>query len=74
MSPYPHPLLAREGWPYIGAVVVVAALTSWLAGWAWSVPLWLAAAAFLIVAVLMWPSETKQEPEAPSDASLSDVS
>ncbi len=42
-----------------------------------SLPLWLAAAAFLLVAVLMWPSEPKDVPASdvePGDASLSDVS
>ena len=40
---YPHPLIAREGWPYLGAVVVVALLVWWLAGFWWSVLPWLAA-------------------------------
>ncbi|RTL56441.1 MAG: phosphatidylserine decarboxylase [Rhodocyclaceae bacterium] len=37
---YPHPLLAREGWPFIGGSFVLALLASWLCG-AWSAPLWL---------------------------------
>ena len=40
---YPHPLIAREGWPFLAAVVAAAALVGWLAGGWWSVPLWLAA-------------------------------
>jgi phosphatidylserine decarboxylase len=44
VSSYPHPLLAREGWPYIGGAVAAAALVALLAGWAWSVPLWLGTA------------------------------
>lgn len=40
MSNYPHPLLAREGWPFIGASAVASAVLTWYAGW-WSVPLWL---------------------------------
>jgi phosphatidylserine decarboxylase len=41
LTTYPHPLLAREGWPFI-AVALVAALAVWaLAGIAWSTPLWL---------------------------------
>lgn len=39
---YPHPIIAREGWPFLGLAVVVAAGATWLAGW-WSLPLWLAA-------------------------------
>jgi phosphatidylserine decarboxylase len=40
MTQYPHPLLAREGWPYIGASVLVSVLVTAFAGW-WSLPLWL---------------------------------
>ncbi|MDR3299666.1 MAG: phosphatidylserine decarboxylase [Candidatus Accumulibacter sp.] len=37
---YPHPLIAREGWPFIVGSLVLAALTS-AAGF-WSLPFWLA--------------------------------
>jgi phosphatidylserine decarboxylase len=40
---YPHPLIAREGWPFLAGSVVLAALITWLAGWAWASPLWLLA-------------------------------
>lgn len=40
---YPHPLLAREGWPYIAGSVAAAAIVWWLAGFAWSIPLWIIA-------------------------------
>ncbi|MCS7101261.1 MAG: phosphatidylserine decarboxylase [Burkholderiaceae bacterium] len=40
MSPYPHPWLAREGWPFIGASALASAIVTWWAGW-WSLPLWL---------------------------------
>ena len=39
---YPHPLIAREGWPFLAAAIAAAVLAAWLAGW-WSAPLWLAA-------------------------------
>jgi phosphatidylserine decarboxylase len=39
---YPHPIFAREGWPFIGMTVALAALmTSFSA--AWSIPFWIIA-------------------------------
>jgi len=38
---YPHPFIAREGWPFLAAAVAGAIVASWFAGW-WSAPLWLA--------------------------------
>ena len=40
---YPHPLIAREGWPFLAAAVAAAALASWY-GALWSIPLWIVAA------------------------------
>jgi phosphatidylserine decarboxylase len=37
---YPHPIIAREGWPYLTASLVVAVLVSWFFGW-WSIPFWI---------------------------------
>jgi phosphatidylserine decarboxylase len=39
---YPHPIIAREGWPFLVAAVAAAAVASWLTGW-WAVPFWIAA-------------------------------
>ena len=36
---YPHPFLAREGWPFIAGSLIVAVLLS-MVGW-WSLPFWL---------------------------------
>jgi len=37
---YPHPLIAREGWPFIAGAVAAALLVAWFAGAAWSLPVW----------------------------------
>ena len=39
---YPHPVVAREGWPYLGLATVVALVVTAVAGW-WSLPFWLVA-------------------------------
>jgi len=39
---YPHPLIAREGWPFLAIAVAAAALASWYS-LAWSIPLWIIA-------------------------------
>jgi len=40
---YPHPLLAREGWPFIAGALLLAILAWLFAGLLWSLPLWLVA-------------------------------
>lgn len=42
MKNYPHPIIAREGWPFLGIAVAVAVLVSMISG-AWSIPFWLIA-------------------------------
>jgi phosphatidylserine decarboxylase len=39
---YPHPIIAREGWPFLAVAVMAAALVTWWGGW-WAAPLWLIA-------------------------------
>jgi phosphatidylserine decarboxylase len=42
MKNYPHPIIAREGWPFLAGSVIIALLaTVWCA--AWSIPLWIIA-------------------------------
>ncbi|MBV8665814.1 MAG: phosphatidylserine decarboxylase [Burkholderiaceae bacterium] len=43
MNNYPHPIIAREGWPFLGIAVVVAAAVTYFAGGAWSIPFWIIA-------------------------------
>jgi len=42
-APYPHPLIAREGWIFVGFGFVVSFVIGFFLGWWWSVPFWLAA-------------------------------
>src|SRR5256884_2549867 len=57
---YPHPIIAREGWPFVAATVVVAAAAGGVIGW-WWVPIWLA---WLFV-LQFFPDPPRQ---APGDA------
>ncbi|MCC7080702.1 MAG: phosphatidylserine decarboxylase [Burkholderiales bacterium] len=72
---YPHPLLAREGWAFIATSVFLAVATGWFAGWAWSIPLWLAAA--FIVQFFRDPARTPPPGEnlvlAPADGRIVSV-
>jgi phosphatidylserine decarboxylase len=43
MQNYPHPIIAREGWPFLTAAISLAALVTFGVGWLWSIPVWLAA-------------------------------
>jgi len=60
---YPHPLIAREGWPFLGAAVAVALLVGAFAGWWWSLPLWLAAL-FVLQFFRDPPREVPEDPAA----------
>lgn len=42
-GPWPHPLIAREGWPFLAISLLTALAATWFAGWAWALPLWLVA-------------------------------
>ena len=42
MSNYPHPIVAREGWPFLAGALALAAAVTAFAGW-WSLPFWLLA-------------------------------
>ncbi|QEI07076.1 phosphatidylserine decarboxylase [Pigmentiphaga aceris] len=37
---YPHPIIAREGWPYLSAAAVLSVLVSFWS-FSWSIPLWI---------------------------------
>ena len=38
---YPHPIIAKEGWPYLALVGAVTLLVHYLGGITWSWPLWI---------------------------------
>lgn len=42
-SYYPHPIIAREGWPFIAGAFALALLVHLSAGWLWALPVWLIA-------------------------------
>lgn len=42
MNNYPHPIIAREGWPFLGIAIAVAVLATVFFG-AWAIPFWLIA-------------------------------
>jgi phosphatidylserine decarboxylase len=61
--PYPHPLIAREGWPFLAIAVAASLLVGWLAGGWWSLPLWLAAL-FVLQFFRDPPREVPEDPRA----------
>lgn len=42
MNNYPHPIIAREGWPFLGIAVALAILVTFFSG-GWSIPFWIIA-------------------------------
>jgi phosphatidylserine decarboxylase len=40
MAPWPHPVVAREGWPFLALAAIVSAVITYFFGW-WSAPFWL---------------------------------
>jgi phosphatidylserine decarboxylase len=40
---YPHPIIAREGWPFLAASVAAALAVTWFAGWGWAAFFWVVA-------------------------------
>lgn len=60
---YPHPIIAREGWPFVAGSIAAAVLVHWFAGVWWAAPLWL-----VVVLVLQFfrdpPRAVPLEPKA----------
>lgn len=38
---YPHPLIAREGWPFLAGAFIISLLVNVSAGFWWALPLWI---------------------------------
>jgi phosphatidylserine decarboxylase len=62
-SAYPHPIIAREGWPFIAASLAAAVAAHWLAGGWWAAPLWLVVA-FMVQFFRDPPRVVPAEPKA----------
>jgi phosphatidylserine decarboxylase len=60
---YPHPIIAREGWPFLGIAVTAAAAVQFFFGFWWSLPVWLVAV-FVLQFFRDPPREVPQEPGA----------
>ena len=60
---YPHPLIAREGWPFLAIAVAVSLAVGAFAGWLWSVPLWIIAL-FVLQFFRDPPREVPSDPQA----------
>jgi phosphatidylserine decarboxylase len=59
MSSYPHPLLAREGWPFIIASGLLAAVVTYTCGWGWAAPIWI----FFIFCVQFFRDPPREIPQ-----------
>ena len=64
---YPHPIIAREGWPFIGGGLVLSLLVSVCCGW-WSLPFWI----FTVFALQFFRDPAREIPQDP-EAILSPV-
>jgi phosphatidylserine decarboxylase len=40
MTNWPHPIIAKEGWPFLGLAAIVSGVITYFFGW-WSLPFWL---------------------------------
>lgn len=62
MTPeYPHPLIAREGWPFVAGALVLALLVQLAGGLGWAWPFWLLA----LFVVQFFRDPARDVPSAP---------
>lgn len=55
---YPHPILAREGWPFLIGGGLAAVVVTFLADWSWASPLWL----FFVFCIQFFRDPARQVP------------
>jgi len=60
---YPHPIIAREGWPFLAIGFAVSVLAVLFLGFAWSLPLW-AVTLFVLQFFRDPPREIPEDPQA----------
>jgi phosphatidylserine decarboxylase len=60
---YPHPLIAREGWPFLAGAVAFSLGVHISLGWAWALPFWLIAF-FVLQFFRDPPREIPEDPQA----------
>ena len=71
---WPHPIIAREGWPFLALALIISFLTGIFFGW-WSLPFWLATA-FILQFFRDPPRTLPEDPAAvlaPADGRIVEV-
>ena len=63
MNRYPHPIIAREGWPFLGASLGFALMVTGAANWLWALPLWL----FFVFCLQFFRDPARPVPQGPKD-------
>ena len=74
--PYPHPVIAREGWPFLGMALAASLLVAFFLGWVWSLPFWLLSL-FILQFFRDPPRDVPDDPRAvvsPADGRIVEVS
>ena len=60
---YPHPIIAREGWPFLGIAFAVSLAVNYSAGFPWALPFW--AASLFVLQFFRDPArEAPEDPQA----------
>ncbi|MCL4470372.1 MAG: phosphatidylserine decarboxylase [Gammaproteobacteria bacterium] len=62
LKTYPHPIIAREGWPFLAVAAAVSLAATFLAGWLWALPLWVIS----LFVLQFFRDPPRQAPERPN--------